>query len=124
MPNHVKQNLDEYLIVERRDARDLPSESNSVSLIVTSPPYVTSYEYADLHQLTALWLGYAKNVAEFREGFIGSIYKRTSIIHDGIKSEIAKKEIEELEKKSKREAKAVRDYFLKCNNALRKYIEF
>ena len=38
MPNHVKQNLDEYLIVERRDARDLPSESNSVSLIVTSPP--------------------------------------------------------------------------------------
>ena len=119
MPNHVKQNLDEYLIVERRDARDLPSESNSVSLIVTSPPYVTSYEYADLHQLTALWLGYAKNVAEFREGFIGSIYKRTSIIHDGIKSEIAKKEIEELEKKSKREAKAVRDYFFEMQQCFK-----
>jgi len=110
MPEHVKQNLNEYLIAERRDARDLPCKSNSVSLIVTSPPYVTSYEYADLHQLTALWLGYTKNVAEFREGFIGSIYKRTSI-HDGIKSEIAKKEIEELEEKSKREAEAVRDYF-------------
>jgi len=110
IPEHVKQNLDTYLIVERADARNLPCKSNSVSLIVTSPPYVTSYEYADLHQLTALWLGYAKNVAEFRENFIGSIYKRTSI-HDGIKSEIAKKEIEELEKKSKREAEAVRDYF-------------
>ena len=110
IPNHIKQNLDKYLITERRDARNLPCESNSVSLIVTSPPYVTSYEYADLHQLTALWLGYAKNVAEFREGFIGSIYKRTSV-HDEIKSEIAKKEIEELKKKSKREAEAVRDYF-------------
>ncbi|MCD6522805.1 MAG: hypothetical protein J7K68_03570 [Candidatus Diapherotrites archaeon] len=110
MPEHVKQNLKRYLIAERRDARDLPCKSDSVSLIVTSPPYVTSYEYADLHQLTALWLGYAKNVAEFREGFIGSIYKRTSI-HDGIKSEIAKGIIEELEKKSKREAEAVRDYF-------------
>ncbi len=38
------------------------------------------------------------------------MYKRTFIC-DGIKSEIAKKEIEELEKKSKREADAVRDYF-------------
>jgi len=110
MPEHIKQNLDEYLIAERRDARDLPCKSNSVSLIVTSPPYVTSYEYADLHQLTALWLEYAKNVTEFREGFIGSIYKRASI-HDGIKSEIAKKEIEELERKSKREANAVKGYF-------------
>ena len=27
-----------------------------VDLIVTSPPYVTSYEYADLHQLSSLWL--------------------------------------------------------------------
>ncbi|MCD6247692.1 MAG: site-specific DNA-methyltransferase [Candidatus Diapherotrites archaeon] len=110
MPEHVKRSLDKYLIAERRDARDLPCKSNSVSLIVTSPPYVTSYEYADLHQLTALWLGYTKNVIEFREGFIGSIYKRTAI-YDGIKSEIAKKEIKELEKKSKREAEAVRNYF-------------
>src|SRR3989344_809103 len=35
-------------------ARTIPAKDNSVSLIVTSPPYVTSYEYADLHQLTAL----------------------------------------------------------------------
>lgn len=27
-----------------------------IDLIVTSPPYVTSYEYADLHQLSSLWL--------------------------------------------------------------------
>ena len=27
-----------------------------VDMIITSPPYVTSYEYADLHQLSSLWL--------------------------------------------------------------------
>ena len=33
---------------------------NLVDLIITSPPYVTSYEYGDLHQLTILWLGQKK----------------------------------------------------------------
>jgi len=110
MPEQVRNNLKEYFIAKKQDARNLPCEPNSVSLIITSPPYVTSYEYADLHQLTALWLEYAKNVAEFREGFIGSIHKK-EFDYNGIKSEIAKQEIEELSKKSKREAEAVRNYF-------------
>jgi DNA modification methylase len=110
IPETIKNNLDKFLIAKKEDARRLPCDDDSVSLIVTSPPYVTSYEYADLHQLTALWLGYAKDVTEFREGFIGSIHKKESV-HDGIKSKLAKQEIEELSKKSKREAEAVRDYF-------------
>lgn len=43
-------------------------------MIVTSPPYVTSYEYADLHQLSALWLGYAEDYTELRTDSIGSSY--------------------------------------------------
>lgn len=43
-------------------------------LIITSPPYVTSYEYADLHQLSSLWLGYANDYRELRKGSIGSVY--------------------------------------------------
>ena len=54
------------------DARKIPTKDNSVSLIITSPPYVTSYEYADLHQLTALWLDYTKNLSDFRKRFIGT----------------------------------------------------
>lgn len=110
MPEHIKTNFKEYFVAKEQDARNLPCEDNSVSLIVTSPPYVTSYEYADLHQLTALWLGYTKNVSEFRNGFIGSVRKKESD-HNGIKSNLAKQEIEELNKKSKREAEAVRNYF-------------
>lgn len=43
-------------------------------LIITSPPYVTSYEYADLHQLSSLWLGYTDDYRSLRKGSIGSIY--------------------------------------------------
>lgn len=46
----------------------------SVDLIITSPPYVTSYEYADLHQLSSLWLGFAEDYKSLRKGTIGSIY--------------------------------------------------
>src|SRR3990167_1036685 len=101
MPEQVRNNLKEHFFAKKQDARSLPCKPNSVSLIITSPPYVTSYEYADLHQLTALWLEYAKDVAQFREGFIGSIHKK-EFNHIGIKSELAKQEIEQLNKKSKR----------------------
>lgn len=43
-----------------------------IDMVITSPPYVTSYEYADLHQLSSLWLGYAKDYRDLRNGSIGS----------------------------------------------------
>ncbi len=43
-----------------------------LDIIITSPPYVTSYEYADLHQLSSLWLGYASDYRDLRDGSIGS----------------------------------------------------
>jgi hypothetical protein len=45
-------------VVDNTDARKLKINDDSVTLVITSPPYVTSYEYADLHQLTSIWLGY------------------------------------------------------------------
>ena len=50
--------------------KDLPK----VDLVITSPPYVTSYEYADLHQLSSLWLNYTDDYRKLRKGSIGSIY--------------------------------------------------
>lgn len=52
-----------------------------VDLVVTSPPYVISYEYGDLHQLTLLWFGqkkykkwqyYSDDFTAFKSQFIGS----------------------------------------------------
>ena len=49
---------------------DIPS----IDMIITSPPYVTSYEYADLHQLSSLWLGYVDDYRKLRKGTIGSLH--------------------------------------------------
>ena len=50
----------------------LDNAPQNIDLLITSPPYVTSYEYADLHQLSSLWLGYADDYRELRNGSIGS----------------------------------------------------
>ncbi|MDE2855858.1 MAG: DNA methyltransferase [Chloroflexota bacterium] len=63
--------------VECRDSRRLPLVNESIDLVVTSPPYVTSYEYGDLHQLSMLWLEGLEDLKAFREKFIGSALRRT-----------------------------------------------
>lgn len=95
------------------DARTIPVKANSVSLIVTSPPYVTSYEYADLHQLTALWMDYAKNLSDFRKRFIGSSYhsEKNLILNSFIAENIRN----ELLKKDKKTAEEVSTYFSEMN---------
>ena len=93
------------------DARKIPTKEGTAKMIVTSPPYVTSYEYADLHQLTALWLQYVDSLAEFRKGFIGSRHKQ-DIDHNGIKSELAKETIEKLSLQSRKEGLGTKNYFL------------
>lgn len=107
VPSIVRANLDEYRVVTQSDARALPVSTGDASLVVTSPPYVTSYEYADLHQLTALWFGYTNSVSQFRSSFIGSAYSNRSTIdlHSGIANEI----VENLETEKKR--REVRNYF-------------
>lgn len=51
---------------------ELDNAPGDIDMIITSPPYVTSYEYADLHQLSSLWLGYAADYRDLRNGSIGS----------------------------------------------------
>jgi hypothetical protein len=96
-------------VVENSDARKMRIHSGSASLIVTSPPYVTSYEYADLHQLTAIWLGYIESLSEFRSRFIGSIQKEHN--QSELHSDIAKTIVDKLRLIDKREAKGVEQYF-------------
>ena len=95
------------------DARTIPAKDDSVSLIVTSPPYVTSYEYADLHQLTALWLEYTKDLSDFRKRFIGTSYHNKKDLT--LNSTIAENIRKELLKKDKKTAEEVSTYFSEMN---------
>jgi DNA modification methylase len=95
------------------DARTIPAKDNTISLIVTSPPYVTSYEYADLHQLTALWLEYTKDLSDFRKRFIGTSYHNKKDLR--LNSRIAENIREELLKRDKKTAEEVSTYFSEMN---------
>ena len=97
------------------DARNIPVEEGAVSLIVTSPPYVTSYEYADLHQLTALWFEYTKDLRGFRKRFIGSAYHNDKEFY--LNSSIAENIKRQLLDKSKKTAEGVAAYFGEMNQA-------
>lgn len=68
--NKTRNNVQSVTIKQENflECPDLPN----VDLIITSPPYVTSYEYADLHQLSSLWLNYADDYRDLRKGSIGS----------------------------------------------------
>jgi len=59
-------------IMRKADARKLPLPDKCIDLVVTSPPYSTSYDYPDIHQLSALLFGFCTSLSDFRQGFIGS----------------------------------------------------
>lgn len=65
--------------IETKNLLTLEDLNPFVDILVTSPPYVTSYEYADLHQLSSLWLGYVKDYRDLRTGTIGSRHKAFDI---------------------------------------------
>jgi DNA modification methylase len=72
----VIKNIEQLRIIKCQDARQIPCEDNRATLVVTSPPYVTSYEYADLHQLPLYWLGHLEELSQFRQKFIGSSFSQ------------------------------------------------
>lgn len=88
-------------------------DMEKIDLLVTSPPYVTSYEYADLHQLSLLWLGFTDDYRAFRKDTIGSIFEKE--IETKIKlNYIGEEVIQQLNdnKESKSRTKAVKKYYL------------
>jgi len=97
------------------------TQEQSVDLVVTSPPYVTSYEYADLHQLSTLWLGYTDDYRTFREGTIGSVHHA-----DAYQSNISKLNrtgrniVDALYTIEKNKTKSVAQYYIDMQQAVKK----
>jgi len=92
-----------------------------VDLIVTSPPYVTSYEYADLHQLSTLWLNFAEDYRSLREGTIGSLYHNSNFTEDIKKlNKTGEKIVFQLYNYDKRKAKSAAKYFVDMQKSVYK----
>jgi len=116
---HLKKNgyLRTPCKIKLEDARKTTIRSNSVAAIITSPPYVTSYEYADIHQLTAYWYKYITDLANFRRKFIGTFYSLNQNLE--CNSILAQKIVDGILKKDDRTAKEVANYFKDMQNVVK-----
>ena len=92
-----------------RDALNTKIKDGSVDCIVTSPPYMTSYEYADIHQLTAFWLEKTTSLKDFRKIFIGSSYKKEKEII--LTSDLACEIYKDLKAQNENKAESIATYF-------------
>lgn len=97
--------------------RTLPS----IDLIISSPPYVTSYEYADLHQLSTLWLDFADDYRDLRCGSIGSVYNSEDFrLNLDLLNEVGRNIVQNLLNNGRANAKvrAVGRYYLDMQKAI------
>lgn len=92
-----------------RDARRTGLPSRSIDYILTSPPYVTSYEYADLHQLSILWFEYTNDWLKFKKKFIGTSHRTAK--NKNIYSTIGEEIITKLRYNDAALARGVRTYY-------------
>lgn len=99
--------------IATRSVLDSSLDWPKVDMVVTSPPYVTSYEYADLHQLSLLWLGFSGDYRELRKGSIGSCY-HISDFDDSLNQlgGIGSRIVSKLKEQCTPKAKSVAKYFL------------
>ncbi len=110
VPLKVRENIDKFLNIKIGDARKQPAQNDSVNLIVTSSPYVTSYEYADLHQLSTIWLDFTDDLNNYKSEFIGTSYKQ----YNGrmLKSKIAQDIVNQMNSRNKKISKEIEAFFI------------
>lgn len=101
--------INKRCVIKLADARKTRIKSGTVGTIITSPPYVTSYEYADIHQLTGYWFEYISDITAFRKNFIGTFFSNNPTMTT--KSTIAQAIVNRIKKKSVRTAREIANYF-------------
>ncbi|MFZ1791654.1 MAG: DNA methyltransferase [Saprospiraceae bacterium] len=105
----TNNNLKTKCEIRLEDARKTSIRSNTIGAIITSPPYVTSYEYADIHQLTGYWYEYITDLYKYRKNFIGTFYSLNQDLE--CRTALAQEIINSLLKNDERTAKEVANYF-------------
>lgn len=121
MQNEIKDNLAEIQTV---NCLTKSIDKPFADLLVTSPPYVTSYEYADLHQLSSLWLGYTDDYRSFRDGSIGSLHGMNNLA-DHLKhlNHTGQDIVFKLLAVDKSKCRSVSQYYIDMQNAVKKVYE-
>ena len=105
-------------VIARADARSLPLRSNSVHLIVTSPPYAANaIDYIRAHKFSLMWFGHTpKALTNLRSKYIGAELRSPKLV---FASETANLILHSLQQKDERRASVVAHYFRDMETALR-----
>jgi len=103
------------------DYLNIDIKENIADIVITSPPYVTSYEYADLHQLSTLLLGFVKDYRELRKGTVGSLYNTSEYNYklENFNS-TANEILQHIKEKSPNKVKSIAKYFSDIQNTVDK----
>ena len=68
LPQGIKR-----VIIGQRTAKELPLPSNSIDLVITSPPYANAIDYMRAHKFSLVWFGHPiGTLSELRGRYIGS----------------------------------------------------
>ena len=99
------------------NARSMPLASESVDLIVTSPPYANAIDYMRAHKFSLVWLGRSvKDLAELRAGYIGS--ERVGHTEYAVLPDRPEAIIAQLMARDPRKAAVLRKYYAEMRDVL------
>jgi hypothetical protein len=59
--------------LSRADARNLPTKTGSIDLVITSPPYLNAIDYLRGHKMSLVWMGHSvQQLRELRSSTVGA----------------------------------------------------
>ncbi len=71
--------------IRHGDARALPVKSESVDMVITSPPYLNAIDYLRGHKLSLVWMGHSiSEIRSLRSGNIGTEVSIHSTSNDAV----------------------------------------
>ncbi len=113
-----KQDTPQIQII-RRNFLSINTRKYKADLIITSPPYVTSYDYADIHQLSILWLGFYSKYQDLRKNMVGNIYGVAKPSNEKLQSlpSVGEQIYKKLREKHKAKANSTARYFIDIREA-------
>jgi DNA modification methylase len=103
--------------INKADARKLPLKSESIDLVITSPPYLNAIDYLRGHKLTLVWMGHSiVELRKLRASNIGAEGLRSAV--NDFNVEFALKAMGEVAQLSQRSNRMITQYLRDMNAVL------
>ena len=108
--------------IRARNFLGVTTSRKTADLIVTSPPYVTSYNYADIHQLSTLWLGYADDYRMLRKNMLGNRFGVRTPLPGAVQKlgDAAWRMYKEMREQDQHHASSIARYLVDLDKAVRR----